>query len=238
MVSAASGAAFPSHFQRESLNLIDSLIEVKSAAFYLINPDFSHKGIVTCNMDRQDDKLYQNRYMASDPLNPALHEKGDDTVVHMDSILAPHVIEQLAYYQDFLKPLDYRFVADMFFRADDKIIAVITLLRSEAQGDFSADDLMLLRKLQPFLEFTLNTVYLPPRLSERRSIEQRYQLTARELDVVERLISGASNKAIAEEMMLGLPTVKTHLQHIYQKANVVSRAELLSRIIADLQEDA
>jgi DNA-binding CsgD family transcriptional regulator len=126
----------------------------------------------------------------------------------------------------------------MFFRADDKIIAVITLLRSEAQGDFSADDLMLLRKLQPFLEFTLNTVYLPPRLSERRSIEQRYQLTARELDVVERLISGASNKAIAEEMMLGLPTVKTHLQHIYQKANVVSRAELLSRIIADLQEDA
>jgi hypothetical protein len=65
--------------------------------------------------------------------------------------MSPQLIEQLAYYQDFLKPMNYRYVADMFFRSGGKIIAVITMLRSADQGEFSEGELTLLRKLQPFL---------------------------------------------------------------------------------------
>ncbi|MBE9539105.1 MAG: response regulator transcription factor [Proteobacteria bacterium] len=208
---------------------------VKSSAFYLVDPNMSHKGVVTHNLAKEDDKLYQNHYMHMDPLNPALYEKGGETVVHMDSIMTPHFIKQSVYYQDFLKPLNYRYCADIFFRSDGHIVAVITLLRDESQGAFLDDELSLLRKQQPFLEFTLNTVYMPKRAAERATIEDRYHLTARELDVLELVISGASNKVIANELMLSLATVKTHLQHIYHKAGVFSRAELLSQIISDLK---
>jgi DNA-binding CsgD family transcriptional regulator len=235
MSNAIESVGFPSDFQQESLKLINSLMQLKSSAFFLIDPNMTHRGVVTNNLAKEDDDLYQNRYMHMDPLNPKLHDKGGETVVHMDSIMSPQVINQLVYYQDFLKPLDYRYVADIFFRAEGKIIAVITLLRAESQGDFSQAELALLRKLQPFLEYTLNTVYLPQRLAERATIGARHQLTDRQLDVLELVVSGASNKAIAQELGLGLATVKTHLQNIYQKTGVASRAELLSQVISNLK---
>jgi DNA-binding CsgD family transcriptional regulator len=234
-MSARESFSFPSDFQQESLKLIDSLMTLKSSAFYLVDPNMRHKGVVTHNLAKEDDKLYQNHYMHMDPLNPNLHEKSGETVVHMDSIMSPNFIKQSAYYQDFLKPLNYRYVTDIFFRAEGKIIAVITLLRDQSQGEFTDDELSLLRKQQPFLEYTLNTVYMPKRITERATIEERYQLTDRELDVLELVISGASNKGIANELALGVATIKTHLQHIYLKAGVFSRTELLSQVISDLK---
>ena len=234
-MTAYESAGFPTHFQQESLKLVNSLLELKSSAFYLVDPNMSHRGVVTDNLDRQDDKLYQSRYMQLDPLNPNLYEKSAETVVHMDSVMSGQFINQSVYYQDFLKPRGYRYVTDVFFRSEDKIIAVITLLRSESQGDFSAHELALLRSLQPFLEYTLNSVYMPRRITERTTLGERYQLTARELDVLELVICGANNKTIAKELALGLATVKTHLQHIYHKAGVISRAELLSKVISDLK---
>ena len=234
-MSSKNSSSFPSQFQHESLKLIDSFIELKSSAFYLIAPNLTHKGVVTHNLAREDDKIYQNRYMHMDPLNPNLFEKSGETVVHMDSIMTPRFINQSAYYQDFLKPLGYRYVTDMFFRHEGKIIAVITMLREESQGEFTTDELTLLSNLQPFMEYSLNTVYLPERIAQRMTIGEQYQLTSRELDVLELVMSGASNKAMANDLVLGLATIKTHLQHIYHKAGVVSRTELLSRIIDDVK---
>ena len=71
-------------------------------------------------------------------------------------------------------------------------------------------------------------------MGERQSLEDKYSLTKRELDVMEMIMSGASNKLIASELTLGLATVKTHLQHIFQKMDVSSRAALLSKVIEDL----
>ena len=221
-------------YQYQSLKLIESFLQLRSSAFYLVGPDMRHRGLVTNNLAKKDDRLYQSRYMHMDPLHPSRHEESGVTVVHMDSIMSPEAIEQSAYYRDFLRPMAYRYVADMFFRSNDKIVAVITMLRDEEQGRFSEAELATLRKLQPFLEYTLNGVYLPARIVERKTIAEKYQLTARELDVLELVLSGAGNKVIAREMMLGLPTVKSHLQHIYRKTSVASRSELISRILADL----
>jgi DNA-binding CsgD family transcriptional regulator len=226
---------FPRDFQQESLKLVNSLLQLRSSAFFLVGPNMRHRGLVTHNLARKDDKLYQSRYMHMDPLNPALHEAGSETVIHMDSLMSPQRIEQLSYYQDFLRPMGYRYVADMFFRSGGKIIAVITLLRAITQGPFSRDELTLLRKLQPFLEFTLNSVYLPERIAQRKSIAERYRLTPRELDVLELVLSGAGNKAIAEQLLLGLPTVKSHLQHVFRKTSVATRTELVTRIMGDLK---
>lgn len=226
---------FPRDFQQESLKLVNSLLQLRSSAFFLVGPNMRHRGLVTHNLARKDDKLYQSRYMHMDPLNPALHEAGSETVIHMDSLMSPQRIEQLSYYQDFLRPMGYRYVADMFFRSGGKIIAVITLLRAIAQGPFSRDELTLLRKLQPFLEFTLNSVYLPERIAQRKSIAERYRLTPRELDVLELVLSGAGNKAIAGQLLLGLPTVKSHLQHVFRKTSVATRTELVTRIMGDLK---
>ena len=58
-------------------------------------------------------------------------------------------------------------------------------------------------------------------------------LTDKERQVKELLISGKSNKEIANELFISLHTVKTHIEHIYYKYNVHSRIELILKNIND-----
>jgi DNA-binding NarL/FixJ family response regulator len=51
------------------------------------------------------------------------------------------------------------------------------------------------------------------------------QLTPRERDVLELVMHGLANKAIAERLGVTVAAVKWHLQHIYEKLHVHSRTE-------------
>jgi DNA-binding NarL/FixJ family response regulator len=52
------------------------------------------------------------------------------------------------------------------------------------------------------------------------------ELTARESEVLERLQDGATNSEIAEELSIGIETVRTHARSVYRKLGVPSRREL------------
>jgi len=52
-------------------------------------------------------------------------------------------------------------------------------------------------------------------------------LTAREWDVVRAVGRGRLDKEIAAELGIGFSTVRTHLEHIFPKAGVRNRAELM-----------
>jgi LuxR family maltose regulon positive regulatory protein len=54
-------------------------------------------------------------------------------------------------------------------------------------------------------------------------------LTDQELRVLARVAAGASNQAIAEQLVIAPSTVKTHLQHIFNKLGVRSRTEAIAR---------
>lgn len=55
-------------------------------------------------------------------------------------------------------------------------------------------------------------------------------LTPAEDRVVELVTEGLSNKQIAEKLFVSVATVKTHLQHVYQKLEVSTRAELIAAV--------
>ncbi|MCA9935589.1 MAG: hypothetical protein KC415_16755 [Anaerolineales bacterium] len=54
-------------------------------------------------------------------------------------------------------------------------------------------------------------------------------LSQRELEVLQLLADGLSNKAIAQTLIIAASTVKKHLKNIYQKLNVHSRTEAIAR---------
>lgn len=51
------------------------------------------------------------------------------------------------------------------------------------------------------------------------------QLTAREKEILALLSKGALYKEIADNLSISMSTVRTHIQHIYEKLHVQSRAE-------------
>lgn len=55
--------------------------------------------------------------------------------------------------------------------------------------------------------------------------EELQLLTEREWEILNHLSRGYSNKEIGEKLFIGVPTVRTHLRHIYEKLHVRSRTE-------------
>ena len=55
-------------------------------------------------------------------------------------------------------------------------------------------------------------------------------LTGREQEVLQLILSGKSNREIAESLHITENTVKTHVRNIYSKYAVRSRAELISNL--------
>ncbi|WP_315983471.1 LuxR C-terminal-related transcriptional regulator [Aliamphritea spongicola] len=163
------------------------------------------------------EKQYTQKYSTMDPLSPDRFRDKDTRVATLDSQIAPHLLKQSRYYQEFMLPNEHRYVADMFFRLEGTIVAILSILRAESLGNFTASELELLNSVQPFMEYSLNTVYLPRRQQERQGFHQQYQLTERELDVLELLMSGANNKQIATELNLGLATVKPTCTTFFRK---------------------
>ena len=54
-------------------------------------------------------------------------------------------------------------------------------------------------------------------------------LTARELEVLQLLAAGASNRAIAQQLVVTLETVKKHLSHIFDKLEAANRTQAVTR---------
>ncbi len=225
---------YPTRFQQESLDLIHSLLPLTYSGFYLVDPDMRHRGVVLRNLDPEIEREYAENYRELDPLKPSLFADADVRVACIDDQLPETELLASEYYLKFMQPAGHRHVADMFFRQGDDIIAVLTMLRDEELGPYKEDELQLVRRLQPFLEYALNTVYMPRRYRQREVVQQRYRLTDRELDVLEYIVAGASNKIIARELNLSLATIKTHIQHIFQKVEVPSRTALSAQILGEL----
>lgn len=60
---------------------------------------------------------------------------------------------------------------------------------------------------------------------------ERKTLTNREMDVLECLIKGLSNKQIAKELVISVHTVKALLESIYFKLDVHSRVQAIIKAI-------
>jgi DNA-binding NarL/FixJ family response regulator len=56
-------------------------------------------------------------------------------------------------------------------------------------------------------------------------------LTDRETEILSLLSKGFANKEIADKLQISVPTVRTHLRHIYEKLHVRSRTEAIVKYL-------
>lgn len=65
-----------------------------------------------------------------------------------------------------------------------------------------------------------------------RRIAKELRLSARELQVVQEIFDGKKLSTIAQEMNLGMGTVKTYCQRIYHKLHIHDQRELAMVVLA------
>jgi DNA-binding NarL/FixJ family response regulator len=67
--------------------------------------------------------------------------------------------------------------------------------------------------------------YLPQE-TDTKNGKKTFGLTVRELDVVAAIVSGFTNREIAQKFSISEQTVKHHLRNIFDKVGVSNRLEL------------
>lgn len=68
--------------------------------------------------------------------------------------------------------------------------------------------------------------YAPPRQAD-------YNLTEREVGVLERLVEGDDYKQIADALFISVYTVRAHLRNIYDKLHVHSKSQAVSKALQE-----
>lgn len=89
--------------------------------------------------------------------------------------------------------------------------------------------IILLLPLNNQLGFLLkNYFYLEGLSVVKESFIEIKELTKREGEIVNLLLTGRTYKMIAEELYLSENTIKTHIKNIYSKLNVKNKTELIN----------
>jgi DNA-binding NarL/FixJ family response regulator len=60
---------------------------------------------------------------------------------------------------------------------------------------------------------------------------EKGSLSPREREILDLLVSGLIHKEVADHLGIGIETVRTHVNHIYQKLHVRSRAEAVAKYL-------
>jgi DNA-binding CsgD family transcriptional regulator len=89
-------------------------------------------------------------------------------------------------------------------------------------------------ELQLGPDLVLHFTHYPPQVNAADAAaaqRERKRLTARELEVARHVARGSSNAEIAEKLGISLRTVTSHLDHIYTRLEINSRAALASWVM-------
>ena len=117
------------------------------------------------------------------------------------------------------------------FSGEILLATIATTLTHDQQVASSRTELMKKRIDAVFEEIESPTL---PR--KERSIEHfiaEHTLSARETEILRLLLAGKSDKEIAEQLAISTRTVANHNRHLYQKAEVKGRYELVARFYKD-----
>jgi DNA-binding CsgD family transcriptional regulator len=66
------------------------------------------------------------------------------------------------------------------------------------------------------------------------NLEKKYKITKREMEVIDLICLGKTNKEIADQLFISVDTVKDHNYKIFQKTGVRNRTQLV-KLVNDLK---
>jgi DNA-binding CsgD family transcriptional regulator len=147
--------------------------------------------------------------------NPLREESvGDvETPLTLSDFLTPRARRRNPFVQEVLRPAGVEHELKIFLPAPPGRTSEFDFTRGPG-SDFDDRDRAILQLLRPHLA----------RLRQRW--EQSLQpdgLTAREREIIQHVARGLTNSQIAEQLIVSTNTVRSHLDHIYEKLGVHTR---------------
>lgn len=128
---------------------------------------------------------------------------------------------QTGLYFELMRPFQVRDVMKLFLPPTPGVLGSVFVFDTSGRG-FNENDRAALTRLAPTLAQLQRNAQL--RASPTDGDERLQRLTPRELAVLALAAGGATNEEISRALFVGASTVRKHLEHIYDKLEVRSRA--------------
>ena len=207
----------------EALALLGDLVGVRGAVFYSVDRDLNAVDHALLGLTQDLLPAYVEHFHRLDPMHPRRLVPTGRALVTLDDAVPARALVRSAYYHDFMRPLGVRHEVELLLRDAGRVVGGISLLRGPGAKPFAARELALLAAARPFVE-----------LAFARGCDPAGSLpglTPREAEVVRLVGAGQRNADIARSLGIALPTVKTHLEHVFAKVGVRSRTALVARLL-------
>ena len=218
----------------EIINLLRFSIEathLSSAVFYWVDDRTRMKFVAVEGVDQSRLSLYQSTFYEHDPCSPSRMidlQMRTQTLGQASSTLPSGAVERYRPYMNFSGIRDS---LEMLFWCDGRAIAGMGLIaRDDDAPCIPLEVIKLADSMQPYIETSLLRHPHVMRERARHRLLAHYMLSPRELAVANLVCRGLTNMEIAEELSISLPTVKSHLQNMFEKMRVPNRASLISEV--------
>jgi DNA-binding CsgD family transcriptional regulator len=215
-------------FAAVALDTLSQAIPLTASCCYTVGADLQATHLELRNIEQTWLAAYRRHFCRIDPLHPRNFRDRPCRVAVLDPDERP-CAQSRQYLNDYLKPRGACYRAEVFLRDDAGIFAGFSLLRATHLGSFAMREVRLLEALVPLLEISA-TRTMSRNWRRPRHGSLNLNLTSRERSIAAMIAEGRSNKEICRLLGIGLPTVKTHVRHIFSKANVSSRTAFISRV--------
>lgn len=154
------------------------------------------------------------------PLSIRRH-RSEERALKVSDFVSLRELRRSEYYDSVLKPLGVEHELRIWLTAPQGTCRVFAFSRTRHAGDFGERDRAMLELLRPFLVAT------------RERYETRCPLTDRETEVLRWVARGKTNREIATLLYISPHTVRTHLEHVFEKLGVRTRAAAITAAFAD-----
>jgi DNA-binding CsgD family transcriptional regulator len=219
-------------YPADMLVRLRSLVASDQAAYQELDVDGRRFVDMTAAVPEEDDDEDEELYwtVGPCPITEYRVRTGDLSAIRMSDVIGRLRYHDSPFYLEYFQPVGLDHVLDLGLSSDRQRYRSVVLIRGRDTADFSERDRAVLELLRPHLRAREARADLQrrarnaDRTPEGDTADARASLTAREREILRLVREGKTNTEIAGELWVSPGTVKKHLEHVYEKLGVASRA--------------
>ena len=213
-------------FVDETLHFVARMTRVRSLAFYVIDRDADRCSFRRLGVPETFHREYKAGMCKFDPFEYHRLAPATKSAALLSRALNPIPTPEERHYVRFVTAHGFQDVVETNFWSEGRLLGGISCLLDH--DDDASEVASTLDAMNAYIEYNLRGFAGRTKSELRCDLAKCFSLSPRELDVVELLMSGQTNSAIAEALHISVATVKSHVLKIFEKAGVPNRASLVS----------
>ena len=180
---------------------------------------------------------YEEYFQYRDPITPTLQKRKRATPV--SAVMAHRKLVKTEFFTDFLAREGMCYGINYYAYSHGRNIGDVRIWRGRHGDEFDQRDADLLDAIGPAFTNAMRRCSRPTIENEGTMVCElvnRFGLSKREAEIARELLHGASDAGIAYRLCISMPTVRSHVQSIFQKCGINRRSQLFARGVSIIHQ--